>query len=255
VSNPMQPTGWPSEPPSRAEVAPLVIEHLPSWDTPGTIFGVVNFDGYVVAVSDGFRRFLGWSRAELMSVPYWEFVHADDQQPVVESLEHLMRRTSDVPLEIRLRALSRDGTWLWTLWRLVADPPSELIFGVGEGTTDEMPPGQGPVHVGTWVRDVDAGTVDWSDEVYEMFGLPIGTTVDDSLVKDLIHPQDLPLVDGAWRASIAEEDDHAAQFRVTRPDGTVRVLRSTGRVISRAHGRPVTVRGLTMDITDRPPLG
>jgi PAS domain S-box-containing protein len=76
----------------------LVSEHLPLWDAPGTIFGVLNFDGYVVAVSDGFRRFLGWSPAELMSVPYWEFVHADDQQLVVVSLERLMRQTSDVPL-------------------------------------------------------------------------------------------------------------------------------------------------------------
>jgi PAS domain S-box-containing protein len=250
VSNPLQPTGWPSELPSRAEVAPLVSEHLPSWDIPGTIFGVVNFDGYVVAVSEGFQRFFGWSPAELMSVPYWEFVHADDQHPVVESLERLMRH-SDVPLEIHLRALCRDGAWLWTRWQMVADPPSELIFGVGEGTGREMPPGHEQVHVGTWVHDVDSGALDWSDEVYEMFGLPAGTTVDDSRVKALIHPQDLPLVDGAWRASIADEDDHAAQFRVTRPDGTMRTLRSRGRVTLRAHGRPVTMRGLTMDVTHR----
>jgi PAS domain S-box-containing protein len=248
----MQPTGWPSELPSRADLAPLVSEHLPSWDAPGTIFGVVNFDGYVVAVSDGFLRLFGWSPAELMSVPYWEFVHPDDQQPVVEALERLMRQTSDVPLEIHLRALCRDGTWQRTRWQIVADPPSELILGVGEGTGDEMPPGQERVHVGTWVRDLDAGTVDWSDEVYEMFGLPAGRTVDDGLVKALIHPQDLPLVYGAWRASIDDEDDHAAQFRVTRPDGTIRTLRSTGRVTFRADGRPVTMRGLTMDITDRP---
>jgi hypothetical protein len=50
-------------------MAPLVSEHLPSWATPGTIFAVVNFDGYVVAVSDGFRRFFGWSPAELMAAP------------------------------------------------------------------------------------------------------------------------------------------------------------------------------------------
>jgi PAS domain-containing protein len=163
-----------------------------------------------------------------------------------------MRQISDVPLEIHLRALGRDGTWLWTRWQIVADPPSELIFGVGESTGFELPPGQERVHVGTWMRDVDSGSVDWSGGVYEMFGLPAGTTVDDGRIKALIHPQDLPLVDAAWRASIAHEDEHAAQFRVTRPDGRIRILRSTGRVTVRAHGRPVTMRGLTMDITDCP---
>jgi PAS domain S-box-containing protein len=102
------------------------------------------------------------------------------------------------------------------------------------------------------VRDVESGTLDWSDEVYEMFGLPAGTTVDDDRVRALIHPQDLPLVDGAWRASMVDEDDHAAQFRVNRPDGTMRTLRSAGRVTVRAQGRPVSMRGLTTDITDRP---
>jgi PAS domain S-box-containing protein len=252
VSNPLQLSGWLSKLPSRAEVAPQVSELLPSWDAPGTIFTVVNFEAYVVAVSDGYRKLFGWTPAELMSVPYWEFVHAEDQHPLVESIERLMMQTSDVPFVVNLRALCRDGSCLWTRWQTVADPTSELIYGVGEDTSDEMPPEHGRVHLGTWVRDVRAGTVDWSDEVYEMFGLPVGTAVNDDLVKALINPQDLPLVDGAWRASIANEDDHAAQFRVTRPDGTIRILRSTGRVTSRANGRPVTMRGLTMDITDRP---
>jgi PAS domain S-box-containing protein len=233
-------------------VAPEVNELLPSWDAPGTIFGVVNFDGYVVAVSDGFRMLSGWTPAELMSVPYWEFVHPEDQHSVVESIERLMMQTSDVPFVVDLRALCRDGSCLWTRWKTVADPTSELIYGVGEDTSDEMPAEQGRVQLGTWVRDIKAGTVDWSDEVYEMFGLPVGTAVNDDLVKALINPQDLTLVDGAWRASIANEDVHAAQFRVIRPDGTSRILRSTGRVTSRAAGRPVTMRGLTMDITDRP---
>jgi PAS domain S-box-containing protein len=232
-------------------VAPLVSELLPSWDAPGTISSVIDFDGYVVAVSDEFLGFFGWSRAELMSVPYWEFVYAEDQHAMVESLERLMQ-TSDAPLGIHLRVLCRDGTWPWTRWQIVADPASELIYSIGEGT-GEVSPGQGRAHVGTWVRDVEGGAVEWSDEVYEMFGLPVRTTLNDGLVSALIHPQDLPLVDGAWRASIADEDDHAAQFRVTRPDGTIRILRSTGRVTSRVDGHPVTMRGLTMDVTDRPP--
>jgi PAS domain S-box-containing protein len=224
---------------------------LPTWDAPGTVFAVVDFDGYVVTVSDGYRKLFGWTTAELMSAPYWEFAHAEDQHPVVEFIERLMMHTSDVPLGVELRLLCRDGSYLWTQWQAVADPARELLYGVGEDTSDQMPPVQGRVHVGTWARDLSTGTVDWSDEVYGMFGLPVGTAVNDDLVKPLINPQDLPLVYGAWRASIADEDDHAAQFRVTRPDGTIRILRSTGRVTSRADGRPMTMRGLTMDITDR----
>jgi PAS domain S-box-containing protein len=252
VSKPLHPTGSPAKLPSRAELAPQVSEFLPSWGAPGTIFGVVDFDGYVVAVSEGYRELFGWTPVELMSAQYWEFVHAEDQHSVVESLERLMTQTSDVPLGVDFRVFCRDGTYQVTQWQTVADPTRELIYGVAESRCDEMPPVQDRVPVGTWLRDFDAGTVDWSDEVYAMFGLPVGTTVDDDLVRTLIDPQDLPLVEGAWRPAIANEDHHAAQFRVSRPDGVSRILRSTGRVTSRVDGRPATMRGLTMDITDGP---
>jgi PAS domain S-box-containing protein len=254
VSNPLQPTGWPLQLPSQAELAPQVSELLPSWDAPGTIFGVVNFDGYLVALSEGYQKLFGWTAAELMSAPYWEFVHAEDQHLLVESLERLMMQTSEVPLRVDPRLLCRDGTYLWTRWHIVADPTSELIYGVGEDTSDEMPPVPDRVHVGTWTRDVSAGTVDWSDEVYAMFGLPVGSAVDDDLVRTLINPQDLSLVEGAWRASTVNEDHHAAQFRVTRPDAKTRLLRNTKRVTSRTANRPMTMRGLTMDLTDCPRL-
>jgi PAS domain S-box-containing protein len=246
-----QPTAWQSHLLARPEVAPEVSELLPSWDAPGTIVGVVSFDGYVVAVSESFQKLLGWMLADLTSAPFWEFVHAEDQHPVVESIGRLMMRTCEVPLGVDLRALRRDGTCVWIRWQTVADPNSELIYGVGEDASDEMPAEQARFHVGTWTRDIDAGTVDWSDEVYEMFGLPVGKAVDDDLVKASIDPQDLPLVERAWHAAIAGEDDYLAQFRVTRPNGTIRTLRSTGRVTARTDGNPLTVRGLTIDVTDR----
>jgi PAS domain S-box-containing protein len=251
MSNSLQPTACQADLPSRPEVAPEVSELLPSWDAPETIVGVVSFDGYVVAVSESFQKLFGWMLPDLTSAPYWEFLHVDDQPFVVESLGRLMMRTCEVPLGVDLRALRRDGTCVWTRWQTVADPNSELIYGVGEDASGEMPHEQARVHVGTWTRDIDAGTVDWSDEVYEMFGLPVGKAVDDDLVKASINPQDLPLVERAWRAAIAGEDDYLAQFRVTRTNGTIRTLRSVGRVIARTDGNPLTVRGLTMDVTDR----
>jgi hypothetical protein len=62
-------------------------------------------------------------------------------------------------------------------------------------------------------------------------------------------------VEGAWRASLADDDGHWANFRVIRPDGTVRHLHSTGRVIARAGRRPVLVRGITLDLSERGPHG
>jgi PAS domain-containing protein len=85
-----------------------------------------------------------------------------------------------------------------------------------------------------------------------MFGLPVGSGLTDEELRARIHPQDHPLVVGAWRASLPDEDGHWANFRVVRPDGTVRYLHSAGRVVARSGGRARVVRGITLDVTDRP---
>jgi PAS domain S-box-containing protein len=245
-------TGWPSEQPSPAELPSHRSDLLPTWDAPGTMSGIANFDGYIIAVNDRCEQLLGWTPAQLMSAPYWEFQHPGDQGSVPEPAEGLTNFGGDAA-GVEVRMLRRDGTGLWTRWQTALDPLGNQFYAVGVDISDEMPPVKRRVHVGTWVRDVAAGTVLWSDEIYDMFGLRVGTALDDDLIKAHINPQDHPLVAGAWRASIADQDAHSAVYRVIRPDGTTRTLRSTGRVTARAHGLPLRVRGLTVDITDRLP--
>lgn len=249
MADPVQDTDLARAFPSKADLPPGVARLLPTWGLPRTMSAVGNYDGYYLAVNEGYTEVLGWVPAELMSAPYWEFLHPEDRHPVVETGERLMQ-TGGVRTGVEVRMLCRDGAGLWTRWETVVDPTTELFYGVGVDISDEMPPVRRRVHVGTWTRDTVGGTLAWSEELYGMFGIPVGTTLTDELIKTHIHPQDHPLVDGAWRASIDDEDTHSADFRITRPDGTIRTLHSTGRVISRTDGRPMTIRGLTVDITD-----
>lgn len=84
-----------------------------------------------------------------------------------------------------------------------------------------------------------------------MFGLSLRDTVTDELIRARIHPQDRPLVEG-WRASLTGDDSRAVTFRVVHPDGTVRRLRSIGRVMTRDGPRARLIQGLTFDLTDSP---
>jgi hypothetical protein len=52
----------------------------------------------------------------------------------------------------------------------------------------------------------------------------------------------------AWTQD-EEDDGHAANCRVVRPDGPVRQLRSIGRLIDRGGDRHRRIRGLTLDLT------
>jgi len=235
--------------PSMEQLPVRVREWLPGWDQPATMSVVGTYEGYYLAVNEGFSRVLGWSAAELGCAPIWEFMHPDDQQRLVESRDRVLRE-GGVGTGYESRRLCRDGSYRWTRWDSVADRATERLYGVGIDISDEKPVERAHVVVGVWIRDVLAGTSIWSEELYGMFGLSRQDMVTDEVMRARIHPQDRPLVDGAWRASMADDDGHAANYRVVRPDGTVRQLRSIGRVICRDGGRPRLIRGLTLDRTD-----
>ncbi len=214
-----------------------------------TVWG---FDSYFRAANQRLLGLLGWTEAELSSVSYWDFVHPDDQHPLVEALDRMMATAGQLA-SYEMRVLGRDGGWRRMQWDVVADRGTELMFGVGaQSVVGESADGVAGAPVGTWVRQGRAGTFTWSDELYAMFGIPVGTPLTDGLIRSRIHPQDYPLVEQVWRARLADSDAHCVHFRTILPDGTTRHLESTGRVMAGSDGHAITVRGITIDVTTRP---
>jgi len=214
-----------------------------------TVWG---FDSYYRAANERLLRLLGWTEAELSSASYWDFVHPDDQHPLVEALDRMMA-TADWLAGYEIRVLGRDGGWRRMQWDIVADRGTELMFGVGaEIFVGESADGLARAPVATWVRQGRAGTFTWSDELYAMFGIPVGTPLTDGLIRSRIHPRDYPLVEQVRRARLADSEAHGVHFRTILPDGTTRHLECIGRVMDRGGGRAITVRGITIDVTAGP---
>jgi PAS domain S-box-containing protein len=214
-----------------------------------TLWIVWGFDSYFRAANPRLLRLFGWTEAELSSASYWDFVHPDDQHPLVEALDRMMA-TAGWLSGYEIRVLGRDGGWRRLQCDVVADRGTELMFGVGaEIVVGASADGVARAPVGTWVRQGRAGTFTWSDELYAMFGIPVGTPLTDGLIRSRIHPRDYPLVEQVWRARLADSEAHGVRFRTILPDGTTRHLECTGRVMARAGGRAVAVRGITIDVT------
>jgi hypothetical protein len=128
-----------------------------------------------------------------------------------------------------VRVLGRDGGWRRTQWDVVADREAELMLGIGAQTDVEAPADEvARAPVGTWVRQGRTGALTGSDELYEMFGIPVGTPLTAVLIRSHVHPLDYPLVEQAWRTWLADSEAHAVRFRTVLPDGTTRHLESTG---------------------------
>ncbi|HTQ49839.1 MAG TPA: PAS domain-containing protein, partial [Candidatus Acidoferrales bacterium] len=66
-----------------------------------------------------------------------------------------------------------------------------------------------------------------------------------------LHPDDRQSVSHAVAKSMNGDGDYESEYRVVRPNGAVRWVVSRGRVESNSVGKPVRMRGVSLDITLR----
>jgi PAS domain S-box-containing protein len=109
-------------------------------------------------------------------------------------------------------------------------------------------------HLGHWTWHVQANRLEWSPEMHRIFGIdPAGFSGDlDDVVARAIHPDDRATVDRANQAVRSKGKPQPLEYRVIRPDGTVRVVwAEAGELTCDAQGRPAVLTGIVQDITDQ----
>ena len=107
-------------------------------------------------------------------------------------------------------------------------------------------------HFGWWERDFATSRVFLSDEVSRIFGLEAVDLPDwHARWLSLIHPEDQPRVaEAAAAALLPGGPRYDVEYRVLRPDGTVRIVHSQGDVTWDELGRPLRQFGVLQDITE-----
>jgi PAS domain S-box-containing protein len=111
---------------------------------------------------------------------------------------------------------------------------------------------QSLTHIGSWVTNFDTGQMlHLSDEVYRLHGFePNQGPIPLERFWDTVHPEDEPVVKAAVKNAIRTRTDYdVPEFRVRRPDGSVRFLRTIGH--QTGSGEIGEYIGITMDVTER----
>ena len=118
---------------------------------------------------------------------------------------------------------------------------------------DTLTSAQQIAHVGSWDWDIVADNLDWSDEIYRIFGLTpqqFGANYDAFL--NTIHPDDREAVITAVNESLADPGvPYSIEHRIILPDGKQRTVHEQGKVYRDADGQPVRMLGAVHDITER----
>jgi PAS domain S-box-containing protein len=110
---------------------------------------------------------------------------------------------------------------------------------------------QATANVGSWELDLQTNQVTWSDEAYRLYGLALGSPVSYEVFLARVHPGDRPRVKALVDQRLAEQRDIEYEFRVVRPDGSIRAFLGRNVVTKDDNGRAVRFAGTSLDITER----
>ncbi len=107
-------------------------------------------------------------------------------------------------------------------------------------------------HIGSWSREIGAKDIQWSDETYRIYGQDPATFHPTlALFVALIVPEDRALMKDFIRACEKGENPGEIEFRIMRPDGTVRILYGRGGLEVACDGKPLRILGMVQDISER----
>ena len=111
-------------------------------------------------------------------------------------------------------------------------------------------------HMGWWHYDPITRMASWDDGYKKLFGVTGYMRLNDEILAELIHPEDLPAVWAKVEAALdpANPKPYAAEYRIHRPDGQTRWIEAHGIATFEGVGknrRATSFVGTVADITVR----
>ncbi|HAN45103.1 MAG TPA: hypothetical protein DCQ32_00935, partial [Cyanobacteria bacterium UBA8156] len=100
--------------------------------------------------------------------------------------------------------------------------------------------------IGTWEWDLAHQSLYWDARVYDLLGIPHHATPTYEQFLARVYPEDVARIDASVQRSWATGTTHHIEYRIIRPDGTLRWLLAKAEVVQKQR-----MVGILIDITDR----
>jgi PAS domain S-box-containing protein len=106
--------------------------------------------------------------------------------------------------------------------------------------------------VGVWDWDVKAGPIEWTPEMFRLFGLnPQKDTASFERWASLLHPEDREKAAAKIDEALKTHSFLNNEYRVVRPDGQIIWINALGQGEYDDQNQPIKMTGICIDITER----
>ncbi|MGW5841044.1 diguanylate cyclase domain-containing protein [Methylorubrum extorquens] len=217
--------------------------------------------------SSGWEAYTGQPQSAYAGFGWLSTVHPDDRQRVTATWHAIF--ASQTAGSFEFRALSRDGSYRWTLTRAVPlkDTAGQILEWVGtDSDIHESKQATDAIRLqeeryrlamlatqdAIWDHDLTSNTIEWSEGVHRLFGYSDAEIANTGAWwKSKIHPDDRARVTASLRCVIASHEHRwSEEYRFEQGDGTYADVLDRGFVIRDPLGRAVRVVGAMHDVTE-----
>lgn len=224
-----------------------------------------------VFYSKRWKSMLGYEEHEVgSSFDDWRrLTHPEDVQPVLYELDLYIKGEKPI-YEYEHRMLCKDGTHRWILTRgkvveWQADGSPLRLIGTHTDVTERrlLEDNLRQTHerlklaassggIGIWQWDLPKNDFIVDDQMLEIYQATKEQTQADPMYwRKCFHPEDLARADtNMSRVLCGELERFEDEFRIFWPNGEMRFLRTMGTVDPDQTGKPLSVIGVTWDITE-----
>ena len=91
-------------------------------------------DGFFRKINPAFRRTLGWTDEDMLSRPFYTFLHPDDVKPATEVMQGLARGENVQNFVSRFQTVA--GAYKYFQWIATPDLENDNIYAIGRDITD-----------------------------------------------------------------------------------------------------------------------
>jgi PAS domain S-box-containing protein len=228
-----------------------------------TFIGVLRTDGSMLYANQTVLDYTGLSLEDVQKEDFRSRIfHPEDVERVREERQDALTRA--VPFENEQRMLGKDGSYRWFLIRYnpLLDEHGRIDrwyvagFDIEDRKRAEAQVEQAYLRLaeaqrlsktGSFITDLLADEHNWSEEAFRIFEFDPSTKVGVHMIRDRVHPEDLPTFDAVIARGMTGTDVDFV-FRIMTTGGAVKHIRGLARVMAQSGGRPLFI-GALQDVT------
>ncbi|MGK7919426.1 MAG: PAS domain S-box protein [Trichodesmium sp.] len=230
----------------------------------------VNAAGELVLFNQKFVDLVKYSPEELHQKKLEDLIHPDDLDIHTQELENLWLGKNK-SLSSERRYLCQDGSIVWVhvsgsiIENILGKPQfyiavikdisdrkqAESAFQENQNLLNEA---EKLAHLGSWEYDISKGEITkitWSDELFRIFGLPVGQHFSYPEMLGWYYPEDAEYLDKLVQQAILHGKRYSIEAQIMRRDGKTRHIFGKGRTVVNQEGEVIKLFGTIQDITNR----